>query len=122
MTDHVSIPPPSVKPLYKLTQIVWYILYFIEVILAFRFLLKLFGANAAAGFTNFIYSISSIFASPFFNVIRSPEANGSVIEWSTLLAMLVYWVIAWGIVKLILIGKPVSRMEAEEKMEMQDSE
>ena len=51
-------PPQKVKPLYRGTQIVWYVLTVLEVLLAFRFVLRLIGANPVAGVTDFIYSIS----------------------------------------------------------------
>jgi len=112
---------PSTKPLYKATQVVWYVLDILEVLLAFRFLLKLLGANPAAGFTSFIYSLSQPFAAPFLNVFRVSRAEGSVFEWTTLLAMLVYWLVAWGIIKLFLMGKPVSTPEAAEKLDREYS-
>lgn len=111
-----SFNSPTTKSLYKGVQIVWYILGFIEVLLVFRFALKLFGANPEAGFTNFIYSITYIFATPFLNVFRVSQALGSIFEWTTLLAMFVYWIIALGIIKLFLIGKTVSTPEAAIKL------
>ena len=45
---------------------------------------------------------------------------GSVFEWTTLLAMFVYWVIAFGIIKLFLMGKTVSTPEAAAKMDSQE--
>ncbi|MEO8637362.1 MAG: YggT family protein [Candidatus Taylorbacteria bacterium] len=119
MSTIVNSDSKNVKPIYKGTQIVWYILYLIEIILMFRLILKLIGANPA-GFTNFVYSISYPLALPFLYVVHSPEVLGSVFEWTTLLAMLVYWVVAVAIVKLFLIGKPVSNVEAEVKLEQQD--
>lgn len=115
-----SYTSPSTKPLYKGTQIVWYILGIIEVLLAFRFVLKLLGANAAAGFTSFIYGITYIFAEPFLNVFRVTRVAGSTFEWTTLLAMLVYWIIAIGIIKLFLISKSVSTPEAAAKLDNQE--
>jgi ABC-type Na+ efflux pump permease subunit len=111
---------PRTKPLYRGTQIIWYILGILEIVLAFRFLLKLMGANPGAGFTNFIYSISYPFAAPFLAVFRVQKVEGSVLEWTTLLAMLVYWLIAWGIVKLFVMSKDVSTPEAAVKLDHQD--
>lgn len=112
-----SYTSPTTKPLYRGTQIVWYILGIIEVLLAFRFILRLLGANPAAGFTSFIYSITYMFAAPFLTVFPSSRiVTGSVFEWTTLLSMLVYWVIALGIIKLFLMGKSVSTPEAAEKL------
>lgn len=115
-----SFNSPSTKPLYRGTQIVWYILGLIEILLAFRFVLKLLGANSGAGFTSFIYSVTHIFAAPFLNVFRITEVAGSVFEWTTLLAMLVYWVIAFGVIKLFVMGKTVSTPEAAVKLNDQE--
>jgi len=117
MDSYVS---PRTKPLYRGTQIVWYILGIIEVILAFRFLLKLFGANPYAGFSSFVYALSAPFADPFINVFRVSYVAGSVFEWTTLLAMVVYWLIAWGIIRLFLMGRDVSTPEAASKLNQQD--
>ena len=111
---------PSTKPLYRGTQIVWYILGLLEIILAFRFVLKLLGANPAAGFSSFIYGITYPFAAPFLSVFKITDVNGSVFEWTTVLAMLVYWLIALAIIKLFLMGKTVSTPEAAVKLDSQD--
>lgn len=110
----------STRPLYRGTQAAWYILGLVEVLLAFRFVLKLLGANADAGFTGFIYAVTAPFVSPFVAVFQVSRAQGSVFEWTTILAMFVYWVIAWGIVKLLVMGKTVSTPEAAMKLDQQD--
>ncbi|HSD12770.1 MAG TPA: YggT family protein [Patescibacteria group bacterium] len=111
---------PSTKPLYRGTQIVWYLLGIIEALLAFRFVLKLLGANPAAGFTSFIYGATYIFAAPFLAVFRVSTVAGSIFEWTTLLAMFVYWALAVAIIKLLLIGKTVSTPEAATKLDEQE--
>ncbi len=115
-----SFNSPSTKPLYRGTQIVWYVLGLIEVLLAFRFVLKLLGANPAAGFASFIYGITYIFAAPFLSVFRMTQIAGSLFEWTTLLAMLVYWIVAVGIIKLFLMGKTVSTPEAAVELKKQE--
>jgi len=110
----------STRLLYRGTQIVWYVLGLIEVLLAFRFIFKLLGANTGAGFTNFIYTVTTPFAAPFVSVFRISQEQGSVFEWTTLLAMFVYWVVAWGIIKLLVMGRTVSTPEAAVKLEQQD--
>ncbi len=114
-----SYNSPTTKPLYRGTQIVWYILGLLEALLAFRFVLKLLGANPLAGFTSFIYGTTYPFAAPFLNVFKITKVQGSVFEWTTLLAMLVYWLIALAIVKLFLMGKTVSTPEAAAKLDNQ---
>jgi len=116
-----SYSSSTTKPLFRGTQIVWYILGIIEVLLAFRFVFKLLGANPAAGFSSFIYGVTYIFATPFLTVFRSSRiVDGSLFEWTTLLAMFVYWVIAIGIIKLFSMGRTVSTPEAAAKLDEQE--
>ncbi len=115
-----SYSSPTTKPLYRATQVIWYILGLLEVLLVFRFVLKLLDANPYAGFTSFIYSVTYPFVVPFLSVFRITDVNGSVFEWATLLAMVVYWLIALGIVKLFLMGKTVSTPEAASKLNEQE--
>jgi len=110
----------TTKPLYRGTQIVWYLLGILEALLAFRFVLKLLAANSSAGFTSFIYNASYPFAAPFLSVFRTMKIEGSVFEWTTLLAMLVYWLIAWGIIKLFFMSKTVSTPEAAAKLDSEN--
>lgn len=110
----------STKPLYRGTQIVWYLLGLIEILLAFRFVLKLLGANPDAGFSSFIYGVTYVLAAPFLSVFRITQVAGSVVEWTTLLAMFVYWVLAIGIIRLFLMGKTVSTPEAAVKLDAQE--
>lgn len=115
-----SYNSPTTKPLFRGTQIMWYILSFLEVLLAFRFVFKLMGANPEAGFTSFIYAITWPFTAPFLAVFPRTTVQGSIFEWTTLLAMLVYWLIAAGIIRLLVMSKTVSTPEAAEKLERQE--
>ena len=105
------------KPLYRGTQIIWYILGILEALLAFRFVLKLLAANAGAGFSSLIYSVTNPFVSPFLSVFHITQVQRSVMEWTTLLAMFVYWLVALAIVKLFFMGKDVSTPEAAAKLD-----
>lgn len=94
----------------KAGKIVYYILGVLEVLFAFRLVFKLLGANPESPFVSFIYSVSQAFLSPFSGIFRSAVTKGietqSVLEPTTIIAMIVYAVVAWGIVKLIEINKP----------------
>ena len=107
-----SFNSPTTKPLYRGTQVVWYVLGLVETLLVFRFVLKLLGANPEAGFSAFIYAVTYIFAAPFLNVFSITYVAGSIFEWTTLLAMFVYWLVALAIIKLFLMSKTVSTEEA----------
>ena len=88
-------------------RIVWYIAGIVLVLLGFRFVLALLGANATNGFANFIYSTSHPFVSPFFSLFNYRNyVNGtSQFEIYTLAAIVVYAVIAWGIARLLTLNR-----------------
>jgi SMC interacting uncharacterized protein involved in chromosome segregation len=115
-----STNSPSTKPIYRGTQVVWYIVGLVEVLLAFRFVLLILAANTVAGFTDFIYTITQPLAYPFLAVFRISNIQGNIFEWTTILAMFVYWLIGYGITKLLLMGKTVSTPEAAMKLEEQE--
>jgi hypothetical protein len=118
MAVYTTTPPSTtVRPLYRGVQAVWYITAILEALLAFRFILKLLAANPASGFASFIYAVTYPFAAPFLNVFKLTRVEGSIFEWTTLLAMLVYWLVALAIIKLFAMSRPVSSPEAASKLE-----
>jgi hypothetical protein len=112
---------PQARPLFRATQIVWYLLDLVEVLLGIRFILSLLGANIGATFSNIIYSLTGPLVAPFRNVFGSSSVGGYTVEWGTLLAMIVYWLLAWGLVKLFTMGRPVSTIDASERLYEQDT-
>jgi len=86
---------------YWVTTVTYFILGVLEVILALRLLFRLLGANQDNGFISFLYGLSHVFVGAF-NGIFNDQAIGTthVFETSTVIAMLVYALIAWGIVSL----------------------
>lgn len=87
-------------------RVVWFIAGFIIVLLALRIVLQLLGANDAAGFVNFIYSISQPFAAPFYGMFPEPTRGVSTLDVSSIFAILIYSLVAWGIAKLITLTRP----------------
>ena len=108
------------KNLYRGTQIIWYVFSAISALLLFRFALRLLGANPTAGFTEFIYSMSYIFTAPFTKVFPTQSSAANVFEWSTLLAVLVYWLVSLALIRLFSMGRTVSSGEAKEKLNETD--
>ncbi|EHQ87631.1 YggT family protein [Desulfosporosinus youngiae] len=102
--------PKTHQQTLKAKNIVYYILGVLEVLLAFRLVFKLLGANPQSPFVSFIYSVSQAFLAPFNGIFRAAVTKGieaqSVLEPTTIIAMIVYAVLAWGIVKLIEISRP----------------
>lgn len=92
-------------------NVVWYIVGFILILLAFRFVLKLLGANPDSGFANFIYAITNFLTAPFDNIFGVSRTTAgevsSVFEPSIIVAAAVYALIGWGIVKLLNVNRQV---------------
>lgn len=101
------------KTIFRANQIVWYILGVIEVLLIFRFVLKLLGANPLTGFTSLIYTITTPLAIPFSGILGSSVMGNSVVEWSTIIAVIVYLCIGWGLVYLFDLIYPISPKDVE---------
>ena len=80
----------------------------LEVLLTFRLLLTLMGANYGGGFVRLIYGTTRLFILPFEGMFRRFTSQGvettSILEPSTLVAIIVYSILAFGIVKLIRIS------------------
>jgi len=106
-----ATPAKPVKNGASSFQTVEYLIYFLfgvlEILLVFRLILKLTGASLSSDFVNIIYGLTGIFILPFEGIFRRGFAQGvettAVFEPSTLVAIVVYAVLAWGIVKLIQI-------------------
>ena len=74
----------------KWDRIVWLIAIILETLIAFRIFLKLIAANPASGFASFVYNITAPFLAPFAGLTSTPSASGSVLEISSIIAMVVY--------------------------------
>lgn len=100
--EQVSVDPYATarRTLYRVGQVVWLILALIEGLLAIRFILRLLGANSSAGFAQFIYGLTSPFIAPFVGLFGTPKFDTSVFEFTTLVAMIVYVLLAWVILKI----------------------
>ena len=102
-----NIKYQSTENAFTIIRVVYYILGLLEVLLAFRLVFKLLGANPGSGFVSFIYTVSEVFLLPFTAIFRTAATEGietrAVLEPSTVIAMIVYALIAWGIVKLVVI-------------------
>lgn len=114
MQEKVEIQEPSdgssieigIKD-YRRYHLVYFVFAALEIVLAFRLFLKLFGANPSSAFAALIYTVSGFFVLPFASLFSSATVPGDtvqkVLEPSTVVAMIAYAIIGWGIAKLILI-------------------
>ena len=82
---------------YQFHRIMWSLLAFLEILLAFRILLRLIGANPESGFAILLYGVTGVFVAPFNGLVATPSFDGWALEVSTLIAMAVYALSFWGV-------------------------
>ncbi len=88
----------------KLNDFLQWFVVVLEITLVIRFFLRLIGADPHNLFAGITYGLTDILLFPFAGIVRVT----SVFEWSTLIAIIIYWVIFWAIRRflLILISSP----------------
>jgi hypothetical protein len=86
---------------FKATQLIWLLLGLLEAVIALRVVFKLIGVNAANPFAALLYNVSDLFVAPFASLTSAPAAGGMVLEISSILAMIIYLLIAWGIERIV---------------------
>jgi hypothetical protein len=91
------------QTLYRVSQFVWLLFGGLEALLGIRVLLLLIGANPASWFTAFVYALSDLFLWPFRNIVANPAFQNHVFEITTLIAMIIYPLIGWAIVRLMWV-------------------
>jgi hypothetical protein len=91
------------ESVYKVVQFVWLLFGALEGLIAIRMLLKLIGANPNSWFAALVYQLSDLFLWPFQNLTLNPSFGNFVFELTSLIALLVYALIGWGIVRLIWV-------------------
>jgi lipopolysaccharide export LptBFGC system permease protein LptF len=86
----------------RIINIVYYLFGSLELLLFVRVVLHLVGANASNGFASFIYGLSSPFVALFATLLQNPTLSAtSVLEITTLIAMLVWGIVAWLVGRLL---------------------
>jgi YGGT family len=118
MTNQTSQTDPNkstvIKPIKveaSKSQTIEYLVYFffglLEVLLTLRLVFKLAGASLASPFIGFIYGATRIFVAPFEGIFRKGFTQGvettSVFEPSTLIAIIIYALLSYGVVRLIRV-------------------
>ena len=86
----------------RIVNIIYYLFGAVLLLLAVRVILHLIGANADNGFANFINGLSAPFVALFANLVQNPALSATaVLEVTTVIAMIVYAIVAW------LVGRVV---------------
>lgn len=117
--DRIDANDTSVTKVNRSYNIVWLIIGIIEALLIFRFVFELLGANQYNGFVQFIYTLSYPFAVPFQDIFHISAVSYSILDWSLLVAMVVYLVIGYGINQLLKVIFPTTP-HMQHKLHTQD--
>ena len=88
---------------FRAAAVVGFIVGVVDILIAARFLGKLFGASVQSAFVNFIYQVSAPLVAPFTGIFGDTGSKTNTFETASLVAIVVYAVIGWGIVVLIRI-------------------
>ena len=117
-TEHPQKVYEKKKTIFRTYQVIWYILGVIEILLTFRVVLKMLGANISSPFVSLIYVITDPLAAPFRGIFGiSAVTEGSVLEWSTFVAMIVYALVAYAIIQIMQLVKPTTPQEVSQKVD-----
>jgi hypothetical protein len=99
----------------KLNDYLLWFLMVLEVTLLIEFFLKLIGAAQNNLFAGFMYALTVIPLYPFNGIVPDTKlgTSGAIIEWSTLIAMAVYFLLFYALRRFltILISGPEEPVE-----------
>jgi uncharacterized membrane protein len=93
--------------LARVTQLIWLFFGIVEGLIGLRVLLKLIDANPANAFATFIYNAAGLFVGPFLNLTGSPTAGRMVLEIPSIIAMLIYVLLGWVILRIARVLLPM---------------
>ena len=88
---------------FKVTQMIWVLLGVLEAAIGLRVLFKLIAVNPDNSFATLLYNLTGLFVAPFASLIGAPAVGGMVLEISSILAMIVYFLIAWGLERIVYV-------------------
>jgi hypothetical protein len=120
--SHVTEDPYAVRRMqvYKIEQVIYLIFGVLEALIAIRFVLRLLAANPNAGFAAFIYGITAPFIAPFVGLFGTPQYAGSVLELHSIVAIIVYALIAWLLARLVWLAAGETRTGVRSSTEQID--
>src|SRR5579864_4996073 len=111
-TAPTSSPAPSAAPVsmaeegrynFRAAAVIGFIAGAVDILIAARFLGKLFGASSQSAFVSFIYSVTGPLVAPFQGIFGNGGSKANSFETADLVAIAAYAVIGWGLIMLIRI-------------------
>ncbi|MEO6728400.1 MAG: hypothetical protein ABIM99_00600 [Candidatus Dojkabacteria bacterium] len=84
----------------KVNQIIFALVSIINLFILFRFILLLLGANQT-GFVTMLINVTNFFVAPFQGIFPSPVVEGSYVEFASVLAIIVWFILAYVIAVVV---------------------
>ncbi|NTU82764.1 MAG: YggT family protein [Chloroflexales bacterium] len=116
--EHVVVPSTADRQAAtarRIQQVIAFVIGTIVVLLGIRFVLLLLGANQVSPFVQLIYGLTQPLTAPFQGMFGEPTLGASVIEWTSLVAIICYSLLGYGLHRLVdMIYKPVRVGAADE--------
>ena len=113
--ERMSVVTEQPRYNFRAAAAVGFIVGVVDILIAARFLGKLLGASSQSAFVHFIYQLSGVLVTPFTGIFGDTGTKTNTFESASLVAIVVYAVIGWGLIVLIRIvtapkgTKPESR-------------
>ena len=85
----------------RIVNIVYFLFGLLELLLTLRVVLHMFAANPNNGFAAFVYILTAPFVFLFGSLFANPPLGSGVFELTTIVAMIVYAILAWVIGRVI---------------------
>jgi hypothetical protein len=90
--------------LSKAVQFIWLVTGLVEAFIGLRIVLKLIAANPNTPVARFVYNLTDLVLWPFFGLTVTPATDsGIILELSSFVAMVVYIVAAWALLKVLYL-------------------
>jgi uncharacterized protein YggT (Ycf19 family) len=102
-TEHHEAGQMERATTFKATQLIWLLFGLLEAAIGLRVLFKLIAVNPANPFAAFLYKVTDLFLAPFASLIGAPAVGGMVLEISSIIAMIVYALIAWALERIVYV-------------------
>lgn len=101
--DHYA-PSYTQYTIIRVARLIYFVFGIIEGLIAIRFILRLLGANSASAFGSFIYNVTAPLIAPFSGLFSDPSlGSNSVLELSSLVAIIVYALAGYALVRLLYV-------------------
>jgi hypothetical protein len=89
------------QTLQWVTALIGFLFTVLEGLIGLRIVLKLMDANSQNAFASSVYNLTGLFLAPFNSLVGNPAMGGNVLEITSLVALIVYALIAAVLIRLV---------------------